>query len=340
LRILPLELHYQVFYNGTQFANNLISEFLDLLETKDAKIHAYSSEENGIVERANKEVNRHLRTIVYNRKIKSKWQKFLKLVQRIMNASIHSTIGVSPAQIVFGNAVNLDRNLLPMERPPNKTYSEHLEELLAAQKDIIEIAMRNQEETDQFHIADRGGKPITEFPINSYVLVNYESEGHKPPSKLHTLLRGPLRVVNHNGPIYTLQNLVTNKLEDFHVKLLHPFNYDEATVDPTEVAKHDEDYFDIIEVLQHRFTNSKERRSDLEFLLKYEGDTDATWQPWSADLGKNEKIHEYLNKKKMRKYIPLQYTYPRDHPLYEPPVRTQSSVRLHRKKRRKMGVYK
>ena len=73
--------------NGTQFANSLIQELLELLEVEDAKIQAYSKEENAIVERANKEVNRHLRTIVYNRKVKTKWSKYLPLVQRIMNAS-------------------------------------------------------------------------------------------------------------------------------------------------------------------------------------------------------------------------------------------------------------
>ena len=30
-----------------------------------------------------------------------------------MNAQVHSSIGVSPAQILFGNAIDLDRILLP-----------------------------------------------------------------------------------------------------------------------------------------------------------------------------------------------------------------------------------
>ena len=39
-------------------------------------------------------------------------------------------------------------------------------------------------------------------------------------SKLHTNRHGPYRVVNHIGTVYTLENLVTNKLRDYHVKLL------------------------------------------------------------------------------------------------------------------------
>ena len=46
--------------NGTQFVNRLIEQFCDLANINADKIHAYSKEENGLVERANKEVFRHL----------------------------------------------------------------------------------------------------------------------------------------------------------------------------------------------------------------------------------------------------------------------------------------
>jgi hypothetical protein len=44
------------------------------------------------------------------------------------------------------------------------------------------------------------------------VLAEYEIV--KPPSKLHPLHKGPLRVINisRNGHIYTLQDLVTNEI--------------------------------------------------------------------------------------------------------------------------------
>ena len=60
------------------------------------------------------------------------------------------------------------------------------------------------------HTAER-----TEYPINSYVSVQYENPEHKPPSKSHSNLRGPYQVVNCTGSIYAVRNLVTNKLETF-----------------------------------------------------------------------------------------------------------------------------
>ena len=310
--------------NGTQFANELVDELLEMLATTNTKIHAYSKEENAIVERANKEVNRHLRAYAYDRKDKKSWHQYLPLVQRILNASVHKSIGVSPAQIVFGNSVNLDRQLLPLPEEVRNplNYNEYLQDMMKAQTEILQIAQKSQQQTDDFEIAKRvksnkrkfGGQEITEFPINSYVLVNYEGEDNKPPSKLHTNLRGPLRVVNYNGPIYTLQNLVSpTKLEDFHVKLLHPFKFDESITDPSEVAQHDEEYTGIKEVLDHQFTNKKKRRTDLKFKILWEGDKEPDWYPWNATFGHAEKIHDYLITNNLKKYIPTQYTWPKGH---------------------------
>ena len=41
----------------------------------------YSHEENSIVERANREVNKHLRAIVFDRKIKERWSLALTVVR-------------------------------------------------------------------------------------------------------------------------------------------------------------------------------------------------------------------------------------------------------------------
>ena len=86
---------------GPQFANEVIAELLKLVGTEHQLTLAYSSEENGIVERANKEVMRHLRAILLDKNVVTDWAMCLPLVQRIMNASVHSSIGVSPAQILF-----------------------------------------------------------------------------------------------------------------------------------------------------------------------------------------------------------------------------------------------
>ena len=57
----------------TQFSNELIDNLLELMNTRDLKIQAYSKEETAIVERANKDVVRHLRAICYDKKARTIW---------------------------------------------------------------------------------------------------------------------------------------------------------------------------------------------------------------------------------------------------------------------------
>ncbi len=74
---------------------------------------AYSKKHNAIVERANKEVMRHLTAIIFDKRVNSAWSsEYLPLVQRIMNAKVLDTIGVSPAELLFGMAINLYTGLL------------------------------------------------------------------------------------------------------------------------------------------------------------------------------------------------------------------------------------
>jgi len=58
--------------NGPAFANDLLKEVANLLGSTNEFTTAYSSEENGIVERANKEVLRHLRALVFEARVKDK----------------------------------------------------------------------------------------------------------------------------------------------------------------------------------------------------------------------------------------------------------------------------
>ena len=63
---------------------------------------AYSSEENGIVERANQDVLRHLRSLLFDSRVHDKWSfEQLPLVQRIMNTVEKTSIGVTPAELIL-----------------------------------------------------------------------------------------------------------------------------------------------------------------------------------------------------------------------------------------------
>ena len=112
---------------GSHFANDLIKEFLDLTGTPHNHTLAYSSQENAIVEGVNKEVNRHLRGLVFDTPSLEHYAKCIPFVQRIINSSVNRRTNASPASILFGNKLDLNRgtltpHLLPTLTSSNSTY--------------------------------------------------------------------------------------------------------------------------------------------------------------------------------------------------------------------------
>ena len=104
---------------GSHFVNEVIKEFLSLMGTEHCMTLSYSSQENAIVERINKEINRHLRSFTFESNSVDDYRLALPIVQRILNSAYSDHTKVSAAQMLFGNALNLDRSVfLPaFERP-------------------------------------------------------------------------------------------------------------------------------------------------------------------------------------------------------------------------------
>ena len=71
--------------NETQFKNELTEALNTLLGLNHKFTFRNSKEENGLVERVNKEVIRHMRNIFFNLRIKNQWSDYYPLVGRINN---------------------------------------------------------------------------------------------------------------------------------------------------------------------------------------------------------------------------------------------------------------
>ena len=96
---------------GSRSANDMIKEFLDLYGTPHNLTLAYSKQENAIVERVNKVVNRHLRGLVFDTQTLEGYAKSIPFVQRIINSSVNRRTGVSPTHLLFGNKLDLNRGI-------------------------------------------------------------------------------------------------------------------------------------------------------------------------------------------------------------------------------------
>ena len=261
---IPDEIHSD---RGSQFVNELFLHLQEILGCKHTFSTAYSKEENSIAERSIGTTMKQLEALLFDKRVHDKWSmEQLPLVMRIHNSEVHSSIGVSPAEILFGNSVNLNRSLIPIPdeiRTP-ESLSTWVAEMLEAQRVLIDVAQKTQSQKDDEHMeTDDGLIPVSEYPIGSYVLLTHP-KGRR--SKLHTNKLGPFQVVNSVGSTYTLQDLILGKNSDYHVSCLTPFLYDPNFVQPKEIAIQDNQEFLVQSVLE--FRGDKNRRAGLEFKIR------------------------------------------------------------------------
>ena len=280
---------------GSQFSNDIINELVQILNSKLMVTIAYSKEENAIVERANKEVMRHLRAFIFDERIMSDWVKYIPLVQRIMNNKIHLSTGVSPASIITPG-IDLDNSLIPSSSnlEEQEIRNSYIAKLVAQQNTAIEIAKKHLLDHEKDHIIDPD-LPLTVFPIGSLVTLEYPKTamGRRPPSKLKTLLQGPYKVSNIIGNEYFLEDLVDNRIkENVHVSRLRPY-LEDVTDTARQTANKGKQVFDVEQILSHTGSFKRGHRKSLIFRVKWKNYEKITSEPWSG-LRSNRMLHLYL----------------------------------------------
>jgi hypothetical protein len=291
--------------NGSSLKSEKVRDVLSLLGTEHSLTVAYSHQENGIVERANRTIVGHLRAMVFDASVQDNWSMLLPFAQRICNAEVVSSHGVRPAQILFGNALDLDRSILK----PNVTVKSHdhaqmsdyVKDLIEAQKRVVEYAKTSQEIKDSEHLDTGRGLNLTDYADGTLVTVSYPANHtgkSRPPGKLLTQRKGPYEVVKHIGSTYELRHVGDNTKISRHVSQLELFYYDPDTVDPMEIAAKDLKEFIVEEILDHEPKHrASKNRKILEFLVKWQGygDDANEWVPWK-NLTNNSVCHAYCLK--------------------------------------------
>jgi hypothetical protein len=257
----------------------------------------------------NKEVMRHLRALVYEHSENENIEELLPSVQRIINANRNESNQTSPADLLFGNSINLDRGIFLQHsvlNDMNVSLSTWASTMLKAQSAIMRKAELIQRTKDADHIA-RADPRRSEFAVGSYVLLEYHSSILRkgPPNKFNTQLRGPFKVLRKLGSTYTLRDSNTNKDIDAHITLLHPFHFQPQYVDPVDIARRDVlSAFTVESISAH----SGDTRTNSEYLVKWAGydNTHDLWIPYK-ELRDVVVLHEYLFENNLKNLIPTQH---------------------------------
>ena len=271
---------------GSQFAAAVTQELLEYCGTHSRFTLPYRPQANGMVERANGEVMRHLKAIMYDTKDHHRWSVYLPLAQRIVNSTVHSAIGTMPMRVMFGDAITSDRELIVRPKGAEvKTYDLYINDLQESYEAIVASSQAHQQRVVQSYLAKSPELPTT-FRIGDAVLVSYPG---RAPTKLHPKWRGPMTILSASGNTYTVLDVRTGKEIDFDVSRLKMFKPadDEKAI---EVAAHDDFEFVVELIVNHR-GDARHRRS-LEFKVRWQGyePVEDTWEPYDAvkDLAAKE----------------------------------------------------
>jgi hypothetical protein len=134
-----------------------------------------------------------------------------------------------------------------------------MDKMINMQSKLISISRKVLEDSDREHNSVNSAS-ITEFPNNSFVLVTQRTS---PDTRLHTLWRGPMKVIDHKQGEYTLLDLTTNKEKRYHSTQMKPFLFNPSRTNPPDVSRKDFLEFFIETILQH--TGEIKRLSTLQF---------------------------------------------------------------------------
>jgi hypothetical protein len=286
--------------NGQTLVAKIIKELTALMGIEHTTTMAYSKEENAMVERVNKEVIRHLKNIIFDKDVLKKWSIYLPLVQRIINVSKHSATGVSPAEIMYGNTIDLSVGFLTARLAPTRDHSKlskWTSEMLTAQSKIIEYARAKLNAKDLRNVEKRTPQEYTTYNMGSLVLTEHRHNSLRrgPKSKLLPFLKGPMKIIGISGDKYTLECLVTNAPSEYHITQLRPFYHDPSD-NPLKYALRDDGLANTYHVskVTNMTGDPKGSKKEIFFEVYWTGYDVPTWEPWSS-MRNTSALHTYLS---------------------------------------------
>jgi len=298
---------------GKEFVGGVLVGLTRLMGAANHVVLPYTPTANGIVERANRAVLERLREMIFSKRLvqhtQHQWSDLLPMVQRAINASVHSATGTSPARIMFGDNLDLDRCLLT--RAPNSreldmnTYVDALtwnqriiiEEADLHQSKLCERVMAKARASQRVKVGDRFvDKPVKALQVGDWVLV--QPQPNYPLHKLAPRWLGPfqIEVCSDASDVVTVFDTLKTKRRQFLRRDLELFDVSRlADVEGLKrVAESDEFEFPVESIigvalinegglgsnpvqLSRSFKRGSRKKSAFQFLVKWAGYEEPTW---------------------------------------------------------------
>ncbi len=279
---------------GSQYRNTLWREIAKAARIDHHITTPYHPESNGRIERVNKDIGAHIRSIATY--VGEGWANHLPAVQSIINNTQKEVLGgLTPSEVIFGRAQRPVAELLDGtgQNSDSISVSDAVRRIRTLCRMTVAIVRAREEE----RLMDTPGQD-PRHP--DFVLLEYP--GGKPPSKATPRFRGPLRFIGPAGDetpsvTFMVEDLLTQKVLRVHGTRLRRWKGPTNVESLKEFAAWDcPDNFPVDQIVDHRKLGGK-----LEFLVRwlgYEPEED-TWEP-AVSLGDAEALDKYLADKGLR----------------------------------------
>lgn len=292
---------------ATSFTARIFNDYLRALGITHEVTIAHRPQSNGIIERGNREVLRHLRALTFERP-ETPWPSLLPIVALICNSARHSGIGMTPLALLFGGRATPWRGLLsPFPAPRDaESLSDYVAELDQVRAQLIDQA--------QAHQADEVARRLQHSPAESerfdvgdLVLLVPVQHRHK----LQPRLLGPYVVVRQvdEHDLYEIAYLDRDDTTVvIHASRLRQYlqrGRGRDAMEPAQVAARDADAYLVAEVLEHGFfdedmvpieEDAPHTKDNLFFLVIWQGYDDPTWEAYyPSGLDENVFVHSYIS---------------------------------------------
>jgi hypothetical protein len=242
---------------GGEFINSTLAAFEAIVGVKHHKITPYLHEGNSLAEKANRAVLENLRNLIFDKRLdlngEHQWSDLLPLAQRILNASFNSSIGCSPAQLVFGDNLELDRCLLTaMPQNVSDDVPEYIRQLAHNQRTMFDKASQSLDATHAKNLKKWKADHKTDVTLQQKLQENVEEgvwvlariRDDAPVEKWKPRWAGPFRLLDFKSQtqsIVRLWDTVEQKVIESHLNDVELWNHKfvDSTEGLTKVAEYD-----------------------------------------------------------------------------------------------------
>jgi hypothetical protein len=236
------------------FVSKLVDGFYAATGIQPNRTIPHHPESNGIVERCNREVLQLASAMTLDERVPvdtlSGWCDVLPFVQRIINSSVTRKTGFSPSQLIFGDAVDLDRLIFDAagdlrrleaeeaEAPgqPRSKVGDYVQRLIDTQEACLRAAMDHQRERLAKALAGRQVTPATIVNPGQWVLVRFPEDQNR--DKLVARWNGPYRVLKVDSEsVIVVYDTVREEVKTVHIDDLVLFDWSWWPSDTAEEVK-------------------------------------------------------------------------------------------------------